>query len=336
MRRLTKEEFIAQSTAKHGNKYDYSKVVYEKNSEKVCIICKECGREFWQTPASHMKGRGCTFCKGKHVWDKRGRISNEDFVRRAIEVHGDKYGYDEADYKNMKTKVKIFCKECNDYFYQAPEHHLGGCSCPRCEMLSRAGRPLVKKRTKIQGVGILDVDFSHTQDAAIRHVYRVWINILRRCYKEERTTREMSYQDCYVCEEWKYFSNFKKWFDRNYVDGYAIDKDIICKGNRCYCPEYCSFVPQRINSLVVSRQNFRGEQLIGVYKTPSNTYSAKMNTTKGNVSLGTFQTEEQAFNAYKSAKEEYIKEVADDYYSKGLITERVYNALYNWKIEKTD
>lgn len=146
----------------------------------------------------------------------------------------------------------------------------------------------------------------------------------------------MSYQDCYVCEEWKYFSNFKKWFDRNYVDGYAIDKDIICKGNRCYCPEYCSFVPQRINSLVVSRQNFRGEQLIGVYKTPSNTYSAKMNTTKGNVSLGTFQTEEQAFNAYKSAKEEYIKEVADDYYSKGLITERVYNALYNWKIEKTD
>ncbi len=47
-----------------------------------------------------------------------------------------------------------------------------------------------------------------------------------------------------------------------------------------------------------------------------------------------FNTFEEAFQAYKIAKEEYIKEVANKW--KGRITEQTYIALYNWKIEITD
>lgn len=52
--------------------------------------------------------------------------------------------------------------------------------------------------------------------------------------------------------------------------------------------------------------------------------------------IGYFDTAEEAFHAYKNAKEAYIKEVADEYFSKGLITKRVRDALYQYKIEITD
>ena len=56
------QEFIMQSKKVHGDKYDYSKVEYEKSSKKVCIICPKHG-EFWQTPNHHLDGMGCPKCK---------------------------------------------------------------------------------------------------------------------------------------------------------------------------------------------------------------------------------------------------------------------------------
>lgn len=67
--RKTTEQFIIESIAVHGNKYDYSKVDYKTNKEKVCIICPIHG-EFWQNPKSHLHGHGCRKCyqcsKHKH------------------------------------------------------------------------------------------------------------------------------------------------------------------------------------------------------------------------------------------------------------------------------
>lgn len=337
MKKVTFNEFIARSKSIHGDKYDYSKVVYVDYTTKVCIICKECGQDFWQTPKDHLRGHGCKRCMGKRIWDKRGRITKDGFVRRAREIHGDKYEYDKVEYKNMKTKVLIYCKTCQKYFEQTPEHHLLQKSgCPVCEMASRAGRPLYKSRKLVKGVGILDVNFSHSKDVATRHVYRVWMDMLERCYKNEGSTKHQSYKGCYVCDAWKRFSNFLSWWKENYVDGYVIDKDLVRKGNKCYCPEYCSFVPQRINNILGSHKAKRGEYPIGVSLTRKGRFASLMKRIDRHVSLGIFDTPEEAFAAYKSAKEAYIKEVADEYYNKGLITKRVYDALYRWEIEITD
>lgn len=56
-----KKTFIEKAKKIHGNKYDYSKVNYINAKTKVCIICPEHG-EFWQTPDSHLRGRGCQLC----------------------------------------------------------------------------------------------------------------------------------------------------------------------------------------------------------------------------------------------------------------------------------
>jgi very-short-patch-repair endonuclease len=59
--RLTTIEFINKSKEVHGDKYDYSNVIYEKTRKPICIICKKHG-EFWQKPNDHLNGKGCPKC----------------------------------------------------------------------------------------------------------------------------------------------------------------------------------------------------------------------------------------------------------------------------------
>ena len=61
MVKLTTEEFIKKSREVHGDKYDYSKVEYVNNKNKVIIICPEHG-EFPQYPVNHIRGKGCPKC----------------------------------------------------------------------------------------------------------------------------------------------------------------------------------------------------------------------------------------------------------------------------------
>ena len=122
-------DFIEKAKQVHGDKYDYSKVEYVNSHTKVCIICPIHG-EFWQLPNNHLRGHGCMNCYN----DKRGRtlvFTTDDFIRRAREMHGDKYDYSKVEYKNTYTKVCIICPEHGEYL-QAPAYHLQGQGCPEC------------------------------------------------------------------------------------------------------------------------------------------------------------------------------------------------------------
>lgn len=50
------------------------------------------------------------------------------FIKKAREIHGDKYDYSEVDYVNNRTPVKIIDRNCpeNPVFYQTPTNHLKG------------------------------------------------------------------------------------------------------------------------------------------------------------------------------------------------------------------
>lgn len=60
-KRLTLEQFIERARAKHGDKYDYSKVEYKDTHTLVKIICPIHG-EFEQQPHNHLMGYGCVMC----------------------------------------------------------------------------------------------------------------------------------------------------------------------------------------------------------------------------------------------------------------------------------
>lgn len=59
--KLSTNEFITRSNKSHGNRYDYSEVLYVNGKTKVNIICKVHGK-FSQKPNDHMRGQGCPNC----------------------------------------------------------------------------------------------------------------------------------------------------------------------------------------------------------------------------------------------------------------------------------
>ena len=125
----TTESFIKKAKQVHGNKYDYSKVNYVNTRTKVCIICPTHG-EFWQTPNDHISGAGCLKCAINNNASLR-RIGKEEFVKRASEIHNNKYEYADIEYTNEKNKTTIICP-IHGVFTQRIEDHLQGCGCPSC------------------------------------------------------------------------------------------------------------------------------------------------------------------------------------------------------------
>jgi very-short-patch-repair endonuclease len=134
--KLTTKDFIEKARKMHGDKYDYSKVNYIDSRTAVCIICPEHG-EFWQVPTSHLSGKGCGLCAGNKLTEKM-------FIEKAKQVHGDKYDYSKVEYKGCKTKVCIICPEHGE-FWQSPNNHLNGNTCPKCSKISNLEK--IKKKS---------------------------------------------------------------------------------------------------------------------------------------------------------------------------------------------
>lgn len=317
MARKTTSRFIAEAKAVHGDKYDYSRVEYKSSETKVCIICPEHG-EFWQTPHGHLKGHGCAKCGGVYM-------DIDYFKQKASQIHGDKYDYSKVEYKNSYSPVEIICKR-HGSFWMRPSSHLSGYGCIKCGTIDSRGKRF--------GVGIDDVDAFMSNEKS--HI--LWCHVLDRCYNPKSLRKARAYQDVTVCDEWLRFSNFLSWFESNkkwYYSGWHIDKDILVKGNKEYSPDKCCFVPQEINSLFVKMEKRRGEYPLGVsYIRSKKKFVATVAICGKNKTIGHFNTPEEAFNAYKEAKEARIKELADKW--KDQLDPRVYEAMYNYKVEITD
>lgn len=125
----TTEWFIDKAKKIHGDRYDYSKVEYKGNRYGVKIICPKHG-EFIVQAANHLKGRGCKKCAFEKISKIKSKTT-EQFIKKAKEVHGNKYDYSKVEYKNCDTPVCIICPKHGE-FWQRPSVHLSGCNCPKC------------------------------------------------------------------------------------------------------------------------------------------------------------------------------------------------------------
>ena len=173
-----------------------------------------------------------------------------------------------------------------------------------------------------------------------KDAHESWRGMLRRCYDSQYQLRQPTYIGCEVCEEWHCFQNFAEWYYENYYEideqRMALDKDIICKGNKIYSPDTCVFVPQDINKIFTKSNAKRGELPIGVsFKKKNDKYQASCSDGSNHKEyLGLYDTIEDAFEAYKQYKEQVIKDMAEEY--KDLIPEVLYNAMLNYEVEIND
>lgn len=181
--------------------------------------------------------------------------------------------------------------------------------------------------------------YKSRENYKLTNSYKFWKSMIQRCYDKSFLMSHPEYKECTVCEEWHNFQNFAKWFDDNYYNIEErimnLDKDILCKGNKIYSPSTCVFVPDNINLLFANHTVTRGKYPIGVtYEKRRGMFDASMSVKKYKNHLGLFNTPEEAFYAYKTEKEKYIKEIADLY--RDRIPIKLYEALYAWKIEIDD
>jgi hypothetical protein len=88
------------------------------------VKCDFCEFEAVQDISTFKRCKNCSILKS--------RDSFEQFEKKAIKVHGNKYFYGNVKYSGSKNKVEIFCNDCGNLFYQSPSNHLSGNGCPIC------------------------------------------------------------------------------------------------------------------------------------------------------------------------------------------------------------
>lgn len=122
----------------HGDRYDYFN--YKNMRTKMTVRCNECGIIFEQLPSNHIVGRGCINCRNIK-YKEFFKCSQEEIIKRFIDVHGNRFDYSKVVYIGMHNKVIIICP-IHGEFEQTPSNHLAGRGCQICR--SSKGELLIR------------------------------------------------------------------------------------------------------------------------------------------------------------------------------------------------
>ena len=191
----------------------------------------------------------------------------------------------------------------------------------------------------VYGVGITGTKHPTYEGGVQTKEYVLWNGMLERCYSTIFKKKYPTYEGCEVSDNFKSYEYFYEWCNNQIGfgnEGWQLDKDLLIKSNKVYSENSCIFIPSEINLVLVKSDKKRGKHLIGVsWHERDKVFVARVNKNKGRSEwLGTFKTEIEAFNAYKQAKEAFVKEQAEKW--KGKIDIRAYEALINYQVEITD
>ena len=183
-----------------------------------------------------------------------------------------------------------------------------------------------KKKKLVYGVGLNDAGYAVSKYETIVvdgkkkqklvcgcPFYRAWVSMLDRCYSVKYQEKCPTYIGCSVSEEWKTFSNFKSWMEKQDFEGKQLDKDLLFEGNKVYGPEVCVFVSPMVNSFTTDCGASRGKWLIGAsWDKEKQKFQAHCRNpfTKKLERLGRFDSEREAHQAWSKRKLELAHELA--------------------------
>lgn len=181
-------------------------------------------------------------------------------------------------------------------------------------------------RHSYEGVGYIGGRAELHSEVCLR-----WQNMIQRCYNKAVHRLKPYYKGIKVCEEWKNFQNFKVWYDEHMIPGASLDldKDLLGQKQGIYSPETCVLVSHYINTVFEDR----GVKEC-IKKNEDGQYNVSMTFLNKIEKVGIFDTKEEASDAFKKFRRNYIRELAEK--SRDKVPDCVYNAMMEWKIEITD
>ncbi len=200
------------------------------------------------------------------------------------------------------------------------------------------GCEMGRKRSLVYGVGINDWVGAVKVEGKLIKEYDLWKSMLQRCFDEKYKQNQPTYEGVTCSKEWLSMTTFIE--DVSKMKGYGLsgwelDKDILQKGNKLYSKDTCCFVPLEVNILLIKRDNCRGEYPVGVcFHKATGKFGAYLSINGKKKFLGLFVSPDEAFQAYKLAKEARIKVVAQQW--QHLLDERVFQALMAYEVDIND
>lgn len=147
-----------------------------------------------------------------------------------------------------------------------------------------------------------------------------------RCYYDSKKYLPY-YEGVTVCEDWKYFSNFRAWMEKQNWEGLQLDKDILVENNTIYSPTTCCFVPRDINMLLTDRKAARGEFPVGVSFNKQRGLFAAYVVDFKQIHLGYFSSAEAAHQAWRLAKASVIEKRVGEWSLQASFNESAGEAL---------
>lgn len=139
-KRSNTSKFILDANNTHNGFYSYEKSIYTGCDEKLLIICPLHG-EFSQSAKAHVSGEGCPEC-GKIKAIKSKTKTNDQFVEKANQIHGNKYDYSLCEYEHCRKEVKIIC-DIHGEFVRTAYQHINGYGCNSCSKSKSKGESLI-------------------------------------------------------------------------------------------------------------------------------------------------------------------------------------------------
>lgn len=177
--------------------------------------------------------------------------------------------------------------------------------------------------------------YKATENNKSIRMYNCWCRMIQRCYSKNESIRKAhpTYIDCKVVDAWFDYQNFAEWYFNHDFSGlgYDLDKDILIPNSKLYSPETCCFVPQELNKLLTNSKAARKVHPQGVsFNKPMGKYFASMKVHGKKQHLGYFDCPQEAYQAYKTAKEANVKRMALEWQDR--IADDVFQALMQWSL----
>ena len=192
----------------------------------------------------------------------------------------------------------------------------------------------------VYGKGFNDKTRPANVDGKMVKEYKLWESMLRRCFSEKYQTRQPTYKDCNVSNNFLNYSYFYEWCQEQIGFGkvdekgrsWCLDKDLLFVDNKTYSETTCVFVPNEINVFFIDCGATRGEYPTGVcFHKARDKFMAYCKVNGKQQYLGLFNTAQEAFNVYKPFKEALCKQLALKWESE--IDSRLFNTMMNWSVK---
>jgi hypothetical protein len=116
------------------NNFDLSLAQYKNSSSSLLVKCLKHDRYFKNSTYNLVRGAGCSECKKEKIRKIRS-LGTDEFIERAINLHGNRYDYSLVHYKTLIDTIDIICK-IHGKFKQKPREHLKGSQCQLCSSTS--------------------------------------------------------------------------------------------------------------------------------------------------------------------------------------------------------